>query len=458
MSPEIDPGSSPRASDQFRARALLGGAAVALLSLAACSREADEKPARRPIDPEPAAVAPPATSKPEIQPAPPAAEQWYRVVLSPPDLPEIPFFLYLPPRGAGGTGKMVSGKQETELDVRWAGEKLTLEVPIMHAAVEATTSGNGALAGSWKVDSKSWGKIAIPFRAAPIDAPAPETRFDEASPAGAPIDLGESRTTWRARFSESGVAKIEVEQTKPGVFEATVFFPTGNTVHLAGNGRGREILMSSLVGFSINLFRGQLDASHKTLRGTWISGPTLEWREPFQASRVADFDVELAIKTKRKGQILSMPQLKAYAGKPLIVEVGGSWCDACKHAAAALRDIYLRHHDSGLEIVSLTYEFTDDSAYNRQQAEAFKKEYEIPWEVIPVDGEADRAWEIIPPGLEGVDTSGFPLTFFVGRDGSIRALHASFAGPEVPEEHQRDVEEYRKQAAAIVEEKGASAR
>ena len=328
----------------------------------------------------------------------------------------------------------------------------------MHARVEANVSGDGALAGTWKVDSRSWGQSSMPFRAVPIAAPAPETRFDEASLPGAPIDLGEERTTWRARFSESGVAKIEVHQAQPGVFEATAFFATGNMVHLAGNGRGRKILMSSMVGLSLNLFRAELDASGKSLRGTWISGPKLAWRETFQATRVSDFDVELAVKPTSKSQILSMPQLAPYAGKPLIVEVGGSWCDACKHAAVALRDVYARHHDSGLEIVSLTYEFTDDSAYNQRQAEAFKKEYDLPWQVIAVDGEADRAWEIIPPGLEGVDASGFPLTFFVNRDGSIRALHASFAGPEVPDAHRRHVEEYRKYAAAIVEERGASAR
>ena len=445
MVPEPVPASSRRASAALLARLGL----VALLS-SACSKASDEKPPPRPGDPAPA-VTPPATAE-----QPPAREQWYRMALAPSDLPEIPLFLQLPPRGSDARGKVVSGAQETELDVAWAGDKVTLTVPIMHASVVATAGADGALAGTWEVDSKSWGQSSMPFKAVPIAEPAPETRFDEAMLPGAPIDLGENRTVWRASFSESNVAKVVLQQVKPGVFEATAFFSTGNTVFLAGNGRGRQILMSSLVGFSINLFRGELDSDSKTLRGTWISGPTLAWREKFEATRVPDFEVEVAVKRKGKGDILSMPQLKSYAGKPLIVEVGGSWCDACKHAATALRDVYASHHASGLEIVSLSYEFTDDSAYNAQQAAAFKKEYSIPWEVVPVDGGAERAWEIIPPGVEEVDASGFPLTFFVNRDGSVHAMHVSFAGPEAPEEHRRDVEEYRKGAAAIVEAKGAS--
>lgn len=93
---------------------------------------------------------------------------------------------------------------------------------------------------------------------------------------------------------------------------------------------------------------------------------------------------------------------------------------------------------------------TDDIAYNKKQAEAFKAAHHIPWEVIPVDGSLERAWEIIPQGLDGVDLSGFPITLFVKRDGSIRSVQASFPGPERPVEHARWVKKYEEQAAAIV--------
>jgi thiol-disulfide isomerase/thioredoxin len=235
-----------------------------------------------------------------------------------------------------------------------------------------------------------------------------------------------------------------------------VLFPTGNVVYLAGNGRGKEIRLSSLIGLSIYSISAEVDAKKKTLTGKWVSGPHLAWRETFKASRTSDFDVEVSVKTAKRDQTLSMPQLAGYAGKPLIVEVGGSWCDACKHAAEALRDIYGRYHDRGLEIVSLTYEFTDDTAYNKRQAETFKKTYQIPWEVISVDGDTEKAWEVIPQGIEGVDASAFPLTLFVRRDGTIHAIHASFAGPENAKEHKRWVEEYERGAAAIVGGKSAS--
>ncbi len=70
--------------------------------------------------------------------------------------------------------------------------------------------------------------------------------------------------------------------------------------------------------------------------------------------------------------------------------------------------------------------------------------------MIPVDGAPERAAEIIPAGIEGVDASGFPITLFVSRDGAIRSVHASFAGPEHPDEHRQAIATYQEQAAAIV--------
>jgi len=454
------------------ARALLQGLAVvaSMLSVQACAKSSENGSDPGASDPKATeSGTPPKTSDPAASVAsgkptegatpsdPPASSgQWYRAVLAAEKLPEIPLFLQLPAQGASGTGKMVNGAQESELDASWSGKDLTIDFPLIHAAINAVVDEKGGLSGSWQVKSRSWGEAMVPFRAAPIDSPAPETRFDEKSLPGKPIDLGVGPTVWRARFPDSGVAKIEMEQVTPGVFNATVLFPTGNVVYLSGNGRGREIRLSALIGVSIYLVVGELDAAGKTLTGKWIAGPNLAWREKFKATRAADFDVKVTVKTAKRDQVISMPQLAAYKGKPLIVEVGGSWCDACKHAAAALRDIYGRYHSRGLEVVSLTYEFTDDTEYNKRQAESFKKTYDLPWEVISVDGSVEKAWEVIPQGIEGIDASGFPITLFVNRDGTIHAVHASFAGPENPKQHRRWLAEYERQAVAIVDGKGAA--
>ena len=429
-------------------------ASVALLvvSVHACAKSSDS-PSSKPPDEAAGSksIGPDTASGPATARSAPAA-QWYRVAFAPEDSPEIPIYLQLPAIGASGTGKVVNGQYQAECDAVWSGRDLTASFPIYHASIHATADAQSQLRGTWQVASKAWGSSAgpVPVRASPVDGPAPEQRFPGESMPGEPIDLGAATTVWRAVLPESGTAKITLRQQAPGVLDATVLFPTGNVVYLAGNGRGKEIRLSALVGLSLYLLTAEIDAGKKTLTGKWRSGPGLEWREPFKARRGEDFAVAVGVKTSKRDQLFSMPQLARYDGKPLIVEVGGTWCEACKHAAAALRSIYDREHARGLEIVTLIYEFTDDTAYNKKQADAFKAASKLPWEVIPVDGSVDRAGEIIPEGLEGVDASGFPITLFVNRDGSIQAVHASFAGPEQPDEHRRWVEEYEEKAAALL--------
>ena len=433
-------------------RALLALALFAAVSIApsACSKSSEQAP---PADDSAKATDP--AEKPPVAKAAPG--QWYRAVFSPEDTPEIPIYLQLPAPGTTGTGKVVNGGHEAEFDASWSGKDLKIAFPLFHALINATADAKGELSGTWQVESRTWGSGLLPFRASPVDSPAPEKRFDSESLPGEPIDLGQATTYWRAEFPESGTVKFVIHQVAPGVFNATVQFPTGNLVYLAGNGRGSELRMSALIGLSIYILSAKVEKDMKSMTGKWISGPHLAWREAMKAKRGQDFELPISVKTKREGQLFSMPQLARYDGKPLIVELGGSWCDACKHAASALKPIYERLHPRGLEVVSLTYEFTDDSAYNKRQAEDFKKTYGLPWEVIPVDGSVEQAWEIIPEGIEGVDASGFPITLFVNRDGSIRGVHASFAGPEHPKEHARWVKEYEELAAAIVGNESASA-
>ena len=63
---------------------------------------------------------------------------------------------------------------------------------------------------------------------------------------------------------------------------------------------------------------------------------------------------------------------------------------------------------------------------------------------------SDRAGELVPSALQQVDLSAFPIAIFVGRDGTIRAAHAGFPGPESKAEHARTVAAYRAGVAAIL--------
>lgn len=415
--------------------ASLRGVVLGCLTASACSKAEDAKPAPAPTPPPVAADAAPA----------PAMARFYRIVLAPDGGPEIPFFAELP---ATGPGKLINGKREEVVEVAWKGRDVAVDAPLFHTSIRATADAKGVLTGTWKIDSRTWGTGELPLRATPVDAPTPDKRFDVTVLPGEPMDLGGKTTFWRATFPDSGIAKLQLDEIAPGSFDGIMMFDTGNMAYVSGNARGGKLRLSALGGLSLYSVSADVDAKTGTLSGVWISGPKLAWNEKFTAKRGADFPIKVKATAPPRAR-LKMPAVAAYKGKPLIIEFGGSWCDTCKYAAVTLRELHERYRAKGLEVVTFTYEFTSDTAYNKQSADAFKAAYQLPWEVIPVDAEPDQVGDTMPAALDGIDASGFPITIFVRRDDTIESVHASFAGPENAIQHKKHVDAFEKAAAAI---------
>ncbi len=51
-----------------------------------------------------------------------------------------------------------------------------------------------------------------------------------------------------------------------------------------------------------------------------------------------------------------------FKGKPVIVDIFGTWCPNCHDEAPLLEQLYRKYHTQGLVIVGLAYEYVDDTA------------------------------------------------------------------------------------------------
>jgi thiol-disulfide isomerase/thioredoxin len=123
-----------------------------------------------------------------------------------------------------------------------------------------------------------------------------------------------------------------------------------------------------------------------------------------------------------RGRIVSNvdPQFR---GKVVIVSIGGSWCPNCHDEAPFLTELYRKYHAKGLEIVLLSFE-EGDQLTTLGRLRAFIKRYDITYTVL-VPGQPSELADKIP---QGANLYSFPTTFFLGRDGLVRAVHAGFAG------------------------------
>ena len=119
-----------------------------------------------------------------------------------------------------------------------------------------------------------------------------------------------------------------------------------------------------------------------------------------------------------------------FEGKVVIVAVGGSWCPNCHDEAPLLESLYKQYHSRGLEIVNLSFEEADQLK-DPARLRAFIARYGITYTVL-VAGEPEQLNEKIP---QGVRLNSWPTSFFIGRDGLVKEIHAGFAGPANPEGH-----------------------
>ena len=113
-----------------------------------------------------------------------------------------------------------------------------------------------------------------------------------------------------------------------------------------------------------------------------------------------------------------------FKGKVLIVNVTGSWCPNCHDEAPFLAELYRKYHGQGLEIVALDFEDAEQLK-DPARLRAFIKKYGIGYSYL-LAGEPSELQAKLP---QAENLNSWPTTFFFGRDGKVRAIHAGFAAP-----------------------------
>ncbi|WP_035354508.1 peroxiredoxin family protein [Edaphobacter aggregans] len=121
-----------------------------------------------------------------------------------------------------------------------------------------------------------------------------------------------------------------------------------------------------------------------------------------------------------------------FRNKVVIVAIGGSWCPNCHDEAPFLESLYKKFHGKGLEIVALSFE-EEDQLKDPTRLRAFIERYGLTYTVL-VAGTPDELNEKI---TQADHLNCWPTSFFLGRDGRVREIHAGFAGPANPEAHQQ---------------------
>jgi thiol-disulfide isomerase/thioredoxin len=155
----------------------------------------------------------------------------------------------------------------------------------------------------------------------------------------------------------------------------------------------------------------------------------------------ADFSLHTGVKDPDEPFHFSFPDLNGnivsstdarFAGKVVVLNITGSWCPNCHDEAPFLSELYRTYRARGLEIVALDFEEREQQP-DLQRLRAFLERYRIQYAYL-LGGDPEELTSKIP---QAVNLNSWPTTFFLGRDGTVRAVHAGFAAKATGAYHEQ---------------------
>lgn len=352
--------------------------------------------------------------------------QWYRASLDlGADHPPLQFFLKLP-TGDTGQAVVVNGSEELPLAYTATADKVTITADWNYESeITATRDADGKLTGQWRRYSPLWQEVILKFAAAPVDSPDPDKRFDGGKAEGS-VD-----GYWDLTFAEHGHGRAHLSQQGDVV---TGFMRPGNLGDmrfLAGNLRGRDLMLSTFNGNVANVVGAKLSEDGKTLTGE-ISMQNV-WNEKFTGKRVDAMPEEKQAHLRAGAKTLTMPGKDKIAGGPALVIYFATWCGSCNDAFPFVVELIARHPK--VKVLGLDYELNDDQKENERQLAHFRDKHKFEFEVIQVPTTPQDWAAAMPPELEGWD--GLPIFAFIDAKGTIRHLWGGWYGPAAPDQNKK---------------------
>src|SRR5579871_790567 len=351
---------------------------------------------------------------------------------------DTPFPLEITGSGANVTGSFFNGDDRyASTKGKFENGKLELIWDYYGATLSATLK-DGALDGQYAGTRRMKGPFAIHAKRASAEPPAATNAPSIAGLWEIPNKSGKGEQAWRFIVQQNG-----------GKAAATILRVDGDTGTISGTYQNGKFVLSHFDGARAHLMQIAL-ASDGTLDILQDANTKYTAYRP-EAARAkglpepTDPNLHTTVKDPKEPFHFNFPDLNGrvvsntdarFQGKALDVEITGSWCPNCHDEAPFLAEMYRKFRAQGLEIVALSFEEADQLK-DPARLRAFIKRYGIEYTVL-LGGTSDEAAQKLP---QAENWDSWPTTFFVGRDGRVRSVHAGFpskASGELFDEAKRD--------------------
>jgi thiol-disulfide isomerase/thioredoxin len=339
---------------------------------------------------------------------------------------QVPFRLEITGKGDHVQGALINGKEKSPASSgNYSDGHLVLHFDYFANTIDATLK-NGALTGTFSSHSRT----------------IPITASLNATPGDPSPDPPKIAGTWEiAVKGPKGESAWELHVSQLGAeVDAVIQRIDGDTGNLYGTWRNGQFAVShfTAAGPSYAVLRPQADGTLTVITFSRSGSQELTARrpeaaraeglnkpdDPLQHTKLKDPAQPLAFNGKDLNGIVVASTDPQFKGKVVILSIGGSWCPNCHDEAPFLEELYRKYHDRGLDVVELSFEEEDQLA-NPERLRAFIQKYGITYPVL-LAGTPDQLNEKLPQ-VDGLNC--WPTTFFIGRDGLVKSIHAGYSGP-----------------------------
>ena len=369
---------------------------------------------------------------------------------------DIPFRFELSAEGSNVKGSFFNGDERiTSTSGKFENGSLILRWDDHASSLDATLH-DGVLEGRYRRDGRDE-KSNYPF-SAKRHAPAPAVKGDVPSIAGMwviPTDSPKGEKAWRFIVRQTGA---EVS--------AAVLRIDGDTGALTGTYKDGKFVLSHFDSARPMLMEvtPQKDGTLALLENGKTTRTAIRWEvahakglpeptDPLKHTGVKDATEPFQFRfPDLNGKTVSNTDAK-FHGKVVLVNITGSWCPNCHDEAPFLAELYKKYRDQGLEIVALSFEEADQLK-DLPRLRAFIKRYGIEYTVL-VGGEPSEAKDKL---TQAVNWNSWPTTFFLGRDGLVRGVHAGFPSSASGDLYRQAKEEFTAEVQHLLRENQRTSR
>ncbi len=255
----------------------------------------------------------------------------------------------------------------------------------------------------------------------------------------------------------NGITKaVGVFEQKNGILEGTFLTPTGDYRFLEGvafgTNSGDSLQISCFDGEHLYLFEAQKVQDSEVLEGIFYSGKSqgIRWTakrnenaklpDAYSLSENIDPNAKIDLTFPAiKGGVLSTNDAK-YKGKPLIIQLFGTWCPNCMDETQFLAKWYKENSQKGIEVIGLDFEYKNDLEYAKNRVQKVVNRFGVTYDFAFAGDISEENRQKAMPFLKRI--MAFPTTIFVDRNGNIAKIHTGYSGPATGKYYEDFVKEF----------------